>query len=321
VVRVTASLPPVAVSSLPRLDGRLAAGPISWGVCEVPGWGVELPPERVLAEMRALGIEATEFGPIGYLGSNAAAVTDLLSRYGLTLVGGFVPVVLHDALAVADSLESARETAELYAACGARFLVSAVVVDEEWAERVPLDEAGWSRIADGLDRLDELARAAGLDHVLHPHVGTLVETREDLEHVLELSGVGFCLDTGHLVLGGVDPVAFARSEHERVRHVHLKDVAEDVVRRWREGKLTLVEAVRAGLFRPLGTGDAPIAETVAILESGGYSGWYVLEQDAALEGADSPPGGGPADDVRRSIEYLRAVMGAARTTTPKEGTE
>jgi inosose dehydratase len=321
VVPIPASPPSVTAPSRRRLEDRIAAAPISWGVCEVPDWGVELPPERVLAEMHELGLRATELGPGGYLGASPAAVATILSSHGLTAVGGFVPVVLHERAALSTTLESVRKAAELFRACGARFLVSAPVTDMAWAPRVPLDPAAWRRLAEGLEGLDELAAAEGLEHVLHPHVGSLVETREDVDRVLEVSGVAFCLDTGHFALGGIDPLAFVRTSFERVRHVHLKDVADDVARRLRNGELTFVQAVREGLFTPLGAGDAPVAETVSALERAGYTGWYVLEQDTALTSADTPPGGGPAGDVRRSIQYLRAALPAARATTPKEGSE
>src|SRR4051794_41779535 len=75
---------------------RLAAAPISWGVCEVPGWGLQLPPERVLAEMARLGVRATELGPQGWLPLDGAGVRAALDRYGLRLVGGVVPVVVHE---------------------------------------------------------------------------------------------------------------------------------------------------------------------------------------------------------------------------------
>ena len=271
--------------------------------------------------MRALGIRATEFGPVGYLGSTAAEVTSRLSTHGMTLIGGFVPVVLHEPAGRERSLAAADTTAALYAACGASLLVSAVVADERWGPRVPLDTDGWRRVRDGLARLDELAERAGLVHVLHPHVGTLVENGDDIERSLEGTDVAVCLDTGHLVLGGIDPAAFAREAGARVRHAHLKDVSEAVADRFRAGELSLVAAVQAGLFRPLGGGDAPVAETIAALEASGYTGWYVLEQDVALASAEVPASGGPAEDVRHSIEYLRAVIGAARATATKEGTE
>ena len=75
---------------------RLAAAPISWGVCEVPGWGHQLPPDRVFGEMATLGFTATELGPIGYLPFEPAAIREALERHGLRLVGGFVPLVLHE---------------------------------------------------------------------------------------------------------------------------------------------------------------------------------------------------------------------------------
>jgi inosose dehydratase len=285
-------------------SARIAAGPISWGVCEVPGWGVQLPPERVLGAMRSLGITATEAGPVGYLGDDAGTVGAVLDAAGLRLVGAFLPVVLHDPALQAETLESARRTVDLLAAVGATHLVSAVVVDPGWSPRVPLDDAAWQSVFDGLAQLDELAHAAGLEHVLHPHVGTLVETDDDLWLVLERCGTKICLDTGHLTLGGTDIVEFAATAGRRVGHVHLKDVRADVAARLHTGELDLVEATRNGLFCALGEGDVRVAETIRALESGGYTGWYVLEQDTTLETADVSEGAGPMEDAARSIAFL-----------------
>src|ERR687887_598451 len=127
-----------------EIADRLAGAPISWGVCEVPGWGLQLPPERVLAEMAALGLRATELGPQGWLpedGAHVRELADLVSDHGLMLV-------------------------------------------------------------------------------LHPHVGTLAETAADVEGALAHTDVPWCLDTGHLLIGGVDPVQFVRDHGERLGHVH-----------------------------------------------------------------------------------------------------
>ena len=75
---------------------RIAGAPISWGVCEVPGWGHQLDPDRVLREMREVGLAATEFGPAGFLPDDPAGKVATLAAHGLAAVGGFVPVVLHD---------------------------------------------------------------------------------------------------------------------------------------------------------------------------------------------------------------------------------
>ena len=286
---------------------RLAAGPISWGVCEVPGWGAELAPERVLAEMRELGITATEAGPDGYLGTDPAALRALLEQHGLELVGGFLPVVLHEPHEHERSLAAAERVATLFAETGATFLVSAVVSDLSWPPRFELSTGQWRSVFEGLARLDDLAADHGLTHVTHPHWRTLVERPEDVWRVLEGSDALVCLDTGHLTLGGTNPVEVARSAGERVAHVHLKDVDESLAARLRSGELELVPAVQAGLFRPLGEGGAPVGETVRALEENGYAGWYVLEQDTALPTADIAPGTGPIVEVRRSIAFLEAL--------------
>jgi inosose dehydratase len=285
------------------IDNRLAAAPISWGVCEVPGWGHQLAPERVFGEMASLGVRATELGPIGYLPFEPAAIREALDRHGLRLVGGFVPLVLHEP--ALDTAEAERVAAVL-AAAGAEVFNAAVVADARWSPPLPLDDDGWSRVARHLAEVERLVAQHGLTLALHPHVGTQVETAADVERMLELSEVGWCLDTGHLLIGGVDPAEFARRHGDRVVHVHLKDVDMAVARRG----LSLVQAVQAGLFRPLGHGDVRIDEVLDGLD--GYGRWLVLEQDTALTGEEPPVGNGPVTDVRTSIAYLQSLAPTRR---------
>jgi inosose dehydratase len=292
---------------------RVAAGPISWGVCEVPGWGADLAPERVLSEMATLGIRATEAGPDGYLG-DAVEARALLERNELALVGGFLPVVLHDPARLDASLAKVRRTATLFADLGAGVLCSAAVVDDGWAQPVELDDRQWDHLLQALALVDDAVAQTGVRHVLHPHWGTLVEQEEDVRRVLAGSDVHICLDTGHLVLGGADPLELARSFADRVAHVHLKDVRVAVAERLRSGELGLVEAVRQGLFQPLGAGDVSVGEVVVALVQAGYAGWYVLEQDTAILGEPPAQGAGPVEDVRRSIAFLRGV--AERAVPP-----
>jgi inosose dehydratase len=280
------------------IDKRLAVAPISWGVCEVPGWGHQLAPERVFGEIASLGIRATELGPIGYLPFEPAAIREQLDRHGLTLVGGFVPLVLHEP--ELDTSEAERVAAVL-AAAGADMFNAAAVADADWSAPHELDDDAWRRLARHLAEVERRVEQHGLTLALHPHVGTQVETAADVERALVLTEVGWCLDTGHLLIGGVDPAEFARRHGERVVHAHLKDVDMAVARRG----LSLVQAVQAGLFRPLGQGDVRIDEVLDGLD--GYEGWLVLEQDTALTGEEPPVGSGPVTDVRTSIEYLHAL--------------
>jgi inosose dehydratase len=291
------------------LGAKLAGAPITWGICEVPGWGLQLPARRVLSDMHSLGLRATEAGAAGFLPADGHELERVLSELDLRLVGGFVPVVLHERALREPSLARARAEAVRFAAAGGSVLVSAVVVDDAWSPRMPLARDDWRRIFDGLERLDEICAEHGIAHVLHPHVGTLVETDDDVARVVDGSVVSLCVDTGHLEIGRVDSVALIRDAPRRVGHVHLKDVRENVATELRGDRVSLLEATRRGLFVPLGDGDAPVAEVVRALDAGGYDGWYVLEQDTVID--DSNGAETPADNMRRSIDFLRA-LGAGR---------
>jgi len=295
---------PYARPTAPRR--RLAGAPISWGVCEVPGWGHQLPADRVLAEMAGLGLSATELGPLGYLPLDPTLLRDRLSAAGLRLVGGFVPLVLHGRDAGAARADAAR-TAAVLAAAGADTFVVALVADAAWSPPPALDAAAWRRVADHLAEVDALVAEQGLRLALHPHAGTLLETASDVERALDLTGTGWCFDSGHLLIGGWDPVDFVRDHGDRIVHVHLKDVDAALAARVRAGNLSLVQATQAGLFRPLGQGDARIDEVVRLLDDQGYERWIVLEQDIAITGPEPPVGRGPVLDVQASIEYLNQL--------------
>ena len=195
----------------------------------------------------------------------------------------------------------------MLAAAGADVFVAAVVMDDDWAEPQPLDDAAWDRLAAHLDGLAELVAGLGLELVLHPHAGTLIEREPEIERVLAASHAALCLDTGHLMIAGADPADFVRRHGERIAHVHLKDVDASVAGRYRAGELSLVEATQAGLFRPLGQGDANIAEVIDLLERASYGRWLVLEQDTAITGEEPPVGRGPVLDVQASVAYLNEL--------------
>jgi inosose dehydratase len=253
--------------------------------------------------MAELGLFATELGAQGWLPLDGARARAEVERHGLRLVGGFVPLVVHQP-GLSETREYAARAAAQLAAAGADIFVAALVADLEWSAPPALDDDGFARAGRHLRDIADLVAAEGLELVLHPHVGTLVETADEVERALEHTDVPWCLDTGHLLVGGVDPADFVRRHADRIGHVHLKDVDMRVAGELRSGALSLVEAVQAGLFRPLGEGDAGIDEVVRLLEQSGYERWLVLEQDIAITGSEPPAGGGPALDVRKSIEFL-----------------
>jgi inosose dehydratase len=284
---------------------RIAGAPISWGVCEVPGWGYQLPPSRVLAEMQDVGLAATEFGPEGFLPEDPREV---LASHHLQAIGGFTPLLLH--VPGHDPVPAVEKLLGTYASTGSDTLVlSAVSGLEGYDARPELDDAGWRTLLTNLDRLSAMATEHGVKAVLHPHVGTMVENGEEVQRVLEGSSVALCLDTGHLLIGGTDPAELTRQAPERVAHTHIKDVDAGLAKQVQDGRRTYTEAVRAGMYRPVGRGDVDFAAIVGHLRGHGYGGWYVLEQDTIL--TEEPSGEGPLTDVRTSVEELRTILRGA----------
>jgi inosose dehydratase len=283
---------------------KIAGAPISWGVCEVPGWGYQLDRDRVMAEMRQAGLTATELGPDGFLPGDTAELTVFLDGYSLSCVGGFVPVVLHDAAHdPADDLAGPLES--LVAAHADVVVLAAATGTEGYDARPELGDAQWTTLFGNLDRLAGIVAARGLKAVLHPHVGTMVETRVDVDRVLAGSTIPLCLDTGHLLIGGTDPLELTKQVPDRIEHAHLKDVDLALARKVQQGDLTYTEAVAAGMYVPLGAGDVDIAGIVKTLEDGGYDGWYVMEQDNIL--TEDPEGDGPLADVLASVRFLQGI--------------
>ena len=284
---------------------RIAGAPISWGVCEVPGWGYQLGSQQVLTEMREVGLTATELGPDGFLPADPAELAATLDEYGLQAVGGFTPVLVHEP--GHDPVPDIAGLLDAYTAARAEVLVLAAVTGSDgYDSRPQLDQDGWKTLLHNLDRLHETAGARGIRAVLHPHVGTMIEKGDEVARVLDGSTIPLCLDTGHLLIGGTDPLELARTAANRITHAHLKDVHADYAERVQSGELTYAQAVAQGMYTPLGTGDVDIAGVVTHLLDHGFDGWFTLEQDTILDG--EPEGEGPVADVRSSVAYLRSLI-------------
>jgi inosose dehydratase len=141
----------------------------------------------------------------------------------------------------------------------------------------------------------------------------VIERDEQLLRFLEGSEMGLCLDTGHLTIGGSDPVEVARLAGGRVNHVHLKDVDRELAVKLAARELDFKEATQKGAFRPLGEGDVDVGRLLEVLEGEGYSGWYVLEQDTVVQ-SEPKEGEGPVGDIGKSLAFVQERLngGAGR---------
>ena len=289
-------------------EPRIAGAPISWGVCEVPDWGYQLSPSRVLDEMRDVGLSATEIGPEGFLPADPHQMAGVLAAHQLTAVGGFTPVLMHRP--GHDPLPEIDRILEQYqATCAEVLVLSATSGLDGYDSRPTLDDDGWDLLLRNLDRISNRAAEHGVRAVLHPHVGTMVENGDEVQRVLSGSSISLCLDTGHLLIGGTDPANLTRQAPDRIAHTHLKDVNSQIADKVRAGRLSYTEGVTEGMYRPLGTGDVDVETIVTTLQDNGYTGWYTLEQDTIL--TEEPRGEGPLADVQTSATYVSSLLAPA----------
>jgi inosose dehydratase len=250
---------------------------------DVPG------PERVLEAISSAGYEGTELGPPGYLGQRDS-LRERLEEYGLALVGGYIPIRFSEPQHWDEDLAAMSSTLDLFAAAGGS-TPKAVLADAGSPERaqspgraasdqsIGLDTAGWRRLSEGVARAADLARNRDFEPTFHHHTATFVEAPWEIERVLELTDVGLLLDTGHLALGGGDPNQALRDWRERINHLHVKDVRNDVLAGVIADGADMPEAWRRGVFCELGTGDVDLDGFFAELARSQYGGWLVVEQD------------------------------------------
>jgi inosose dehydratase len=261
--------------------------------------------DRVMSEMVDAGLHATELGPDGYLPLDADELTDYVGGYGLQIVGAFVPAILYRPDLLDDQLAYADRAAHQLAAAGSKVLVlGPATAQDGYNQSLELTDDEWDAWFGNMDRLVDVVGGHGLATAVHPHWGMVIERPEHIERMLESCEAGICLDTGHVFLGGGDPVALARDAAARVDHVHLKDVDPGLAEKVLAGDISFRDATVADMFTPLGSGSVDIAGVIRHLEAAGYQGWYVLEQDKALA-VDPAEGEGPYADAVASVEFLR----------------
>ena len=301
-----------------RLSEQLqfACAPVSWGVQDDLGPAWEQPYEYVLGEIVSAGYTGTELGPYGYFPTESRILNGTLKRLGLKLLSSFVPVPITDLSRTAHVVEHVRKVGALLSALGAELLVLADCQTPERREiagRVPIDgskslsPSQWKHVGSVIQEVVRAAEEFGLSLVFHPHVATFVETPSEVECLFDaLAGgpVGLCLDTGHCVYGGGDPVDEARKYRSQLRYVHIKDINAHVLGEARRSHLNFEQAVGAGVFSSIGDGCIDFRSFFKLLDESNYVGWAVVEQDV-IYGKTAVP---PVESMSASLGYISKVI-------------
>jgi inosose dehydratase len=287
--------------------------PLSWGVFEGddatnPPWPV------VLDEIAEAGYRYMELGPIGFLPEDTDLLAKELERRGISLLGGFVYEHMHDPSYESVVLENSRRVCRVLSTLGARFVVviDRMVMDRrrtagrsEDAER--LSDPGWDYMMGAISKVAAIAgQEFGLRPVLHPHCGTHIEFDDEIDRALgdlPSSTIGFCVDTAHAVVAGMQPRELADRYPSRLEYLHFKDVDRLAQQRMFRERLEFEEALAIGLFCPLGKGIVDFPGLRHSLERASFAGAATVEQDPDPRVASHSG----LDAAKESIEFLRQV--------------
>ena len=285
---------------------RIALSPSSWGVSDVPDWGHQLDPERVLSEAAAVGEGAIEAGPPGFLPDRSDQARPILQRHRLRVVAGPAQAILHHHDIGGPELAHLDGQASWLAALGAETLVLSAMPPRSAgaAHGIVLSSMGWAHLLHLIGSVQHVCSRHKLRLAVQPRYGSMIQGPSDIERLLVGTEAGLCLDTGQLVLVGADPVEVLELAAGRIQHVHMNDIDAQLALQVREYGLDYGEAVAQHLFKPLGTGEANVDRVVEGLRRSAYRGWYTLDQDTRLPSAEDRPLGA----ISRSLQHLRTLL-------------
>jgi inosose dehydratase len=270
---------------------KLSAAPIDWGVAAlVPD---NPSPDALLDCVRDAGYVGCELGTHGYFGASDVEIDGYFAPRGLAVSASWYDVDLAKPLSAMNAAEIDLVSSLLEASGADVINISAKMLPERIAVvgRVPSfpetwwSDDDWAQVPKTLADIQTITGRRGVRVAVHQHVGTHLESAAEMRRLIDVTRDGttaFCLDTGHLLLGGNDPVALLDELGDRVIHVHAKDVDGPTFARLRTGDLDYVAAVGQGLYCDLGRGIVDWTGLKRGLDATAFTGWVVAEQDRPL---------------------------------------
>lgn len=298
---------------------RIGVNPVVWSNDDLPVLGDRNSLERCLREAREAGYAGVELGH--KFPRDPADLRPLLDRHGLALVSGWYGGRLLERSPEAE-LDAAAAQVGLLEAMGCDVFIYAEaagcvhgVRGRPLEARRRLDRSELAAFGGALTAFAEGLKARGLLLAYHHHMGTVIQTMEELEALIACTGddVGLTLDTGHVAFAGGDPGLVARRFLARIRHVHLKDVRRTVIAAAESGPSSYLDAIVDGVFTVPGDGDLDFAPVLSALRDGGYAGWLVVEAD------QDPTYAEPLRFARMGHAHVRAVASSVGLELPPPG--
>lgn len=269
---------------------QLGINPLTWTNDDLPSLGADTPLETCLSEGKQAGFAGFELG--NKFPRQASVLGPILARHQLKLVSGWYSGELLSR-SVEEEIAAVQDHLTLLRELGSNVMVFAEVTgcihgNQQMPVNLrPLFPADrWEEYGRKLTEFARYTLSQGVKIAYHHHMGTVIETEQDIDNLMRHTGdeVGLLLDTGHLTFAGADPVAVAKRWAPRINHVHCKDIRAKVLADVKNRKLSFLDSVLAGVYTVPGDGCVDYGALFPILKANGYQGWLVVEaeQDPAI---------------------------------------
>ncbi|MDC7289503.1 myo-inosose-2 dehydratase [Blautia schinkii] len=290
---------------------RLGIAPIAWTNDDMPDLGKENTFEQCVSEMALAGFTGSEVG--GKYPTDTAVLKKALDLRGIQICNQWFSSFLISRPFEETEKEFQKAT-DFLKAMGAgvigvseqSYSIQGKLDQPVWEGKYVMNDEEWKLLADGLNRLGKIAKDKGMTLTFHHHMGTVVQTEEEIDRFMEMVDpelVFLLFDSGHLSFAGIAPEAVLKKYVNRVRHVHLKDIRKEMVEKSKKESWSFLKGVREGVFTVPGDGDVDFGPIFRILEDAGYEGWVVVEAE------QDPAKANPLEYALKARKYIASQTG------------
>ena len=264
---------------------KLGIAPIAWSNDDMPELGGDTPLEQCLSEASEAGFSGIESG--GKFPKKSKELIPLLEKYNLNLCSGWYGANLRKN-SVKEEISKIQEQLKLFQDCKAPCIVFAEVSDsiagdpdKSLSSRPQMDKEGWNEFCKKISEMGKFLEDQGMPLAYHHHMGTVIETQNDTERLLESTTdhVKLILDTGHMLFAGGDSLQVAENFKERIIHVHCKDMRKNILDKSLSQDSSFRQAFLDGAFTVPGDGCIDYKPLLNFLKKINYEGWLVVEAE------------------------------------------
>ena len=266
---------------------KLGIAPIAWTNDDMPDLGAENTFEQCVSEMALAGFTGSEVG--NKYPKDPVVLKKALDLRGIQICNAWFSAYL-TTKPLQETVDAFIQHRDFLHAMGAKVIGVAEqghsiqgMMDVPVIDKKPVfTEEEWQKLAEGLNLLGKLAAEKDMIVAYHHHMGTGVQTLEEIDRLMEMTDPNYVyllFDTGHLVFSEVDPIVVLKKYANRIKHVHLKDIRKDVLERVKKEHMSFLQAVREGVFTVPGDGMIDYDPIFNILKETSYRGWFVVEAE------------------------------------------